>query len=428
MPTFEDLFLNMNEQKQLLERLAVLGSDARTIAAALHAVPEPTPTPDPTPDPEPHPDTGDLVPDLSLGTFTRYNRGEGRDSFIDWFRWDPSGPENVLRVTLPDAFRVGAPTVFVADLSGSVIHVLTRVAFDSGARPQYDGDVVGGVLPSGCVLVAKTDEGVLYIWQLGRSDSLHVGPGWGTEGVLVSSVLCWQATATEPAPPPGPAPAPGAARLLVWREGSAASNLGCRNALCVARTGKTDGDDIRLVYMNGELATSVQEMVRRTQQAKAEGCVGVCIDLESHMILTGRVHCERVAAAVRSVLPLWWAPKVYLDHMIKHWGGDFAYHARWLQAHGDGLIPWIYSKADAKPWLDLRKAFARAGYTKPFVCLGDFRSRTSAGARTAAFTPQAIREFRAAGASVGVFAPDTNHFDQLVLATPAWKEACRAYG
>jgi hypothetical protein len=256
--------------------------------------------------------------------------------------------------------------------------------------------------------------------------------GRGPGAVVIDTVIMWVPTAEEPDEPEPPVdpvtPPTNDARLFVWREGSPASNLGCRNAVSVAVRGKTDGDDIRLISMNGDPTVAVDALVRRTKKAKEEGCIGVCIDLESYVIRTGAAHCAKIAAAIRPILPLWWAPKVYLDHMVKHWGGDFKSNARWLQKHGDGLIPWIYSKADAGPWIELHKAFKNAGYTKPFVCLGDFRWRTSAGERTAAFTPQAIREFKAAGESVGAFAPDTNNFAGLVKATETWRTAVQQYG
>jgi hypothetical protein len=218
-------------------------------------------------------------------------------------------------------------------------------------------------------------------------------------------------------------------RLWIWREGSSANDFNVREAIVVATRGLAGAATVRIICMNGDPIVDVKNMVNRTIQAKKEGCVAVCIDLESYFIRKGQKHAEEVDRQVSSILPLLWAPKMFNDHLVKHWGfKDYDQGAKWLGDHGDGQIAWGYSRPNASSWIEFYNKTRRMGNKDLYIPLGDFASRTSAGARTRPFGPEVPNDFKAHGMSIGVFMPDSGTWTDIVRRTAVWNKAVEVYG
>ena len=226
-------------------------------------------------------------------------------------------------------------------------------------------------------------------------------------------------------------------RLWIWRENSPANDFGCKEAIVVATKGCAGAGTVRIICSNGDPVVDINSMVKRAEQAKREGCIAVCIDLESFLIREGRAHSEAVYSAIRGTLPLLWAPKAFLvissfflnDHLIKHWHiKDFDAAARWLGKYGDGQIAWVYSRPNASDWLRLSALTRSSGNTDLYVPLGDFAQRTSGGAKTKPFTRTSIENFYNYGHHVGVFMPDSGTWTNVVQNSDTWKKSVELYG
>ena len=255
---------------------------------------------------------------------------------------------------------------------------------------------------------------------------------WSVVNSGTNSVVVWFKD-QDPKIPIPPVPEPDgqdplwvlfAPRLWIWREGSKANDFGVKESIVVATHGKAGAATVRLICMNGDPIVDVESMAQRTLAANTEGCAAVCIDLESHFIRKGKDHAQEVYEAITPILPLYWAPKAYNDHIERHWGLNFQEAAAWLDTYGDGQIPWIYSKAEAKDWLGLHKLTRTAGNTSPYIPLGDFAARSD----HTPFLPQAVKDFYNAGLSTGVFMPDTNRYSTKICSTDTWKTALDVYG
>ena len=220
-----------------------------------------------------------------------------------------------------------------------------------------------------------------------------------------------------------------APRLWIWRENSPANDFGAEEAIVVATKGKAGAGTVRIICANGDPVVDADSMVKRTEQAKREGCIAVCIDLESYFIREGQHHAEWVYECVSEILPLLWAPKAFNDHLIKHWKmKDFQAAARWLGDNGDGQIAWAYSRPDATQWFKLAELTRKSGNKDLYVPLGDFAQRTSGGAYTKPFTRIAIENFHNYGHHVGVFMPDHGTWTTIVQNSDAWKTSVELYG
>lgn len=158
--------------------------------------------------------------------------------------------------------------------------------------------------------------------------------------------------------------------IWVWREFSGVAGLGLR-APQMAYSGK--GQHIRIIYGNGEPKLTPTEYAIRAERAVADGAVAVVLDLESYMLAAGPEACAAVYHAIKSrvKVPVGWAPKLFLDHLIKIWKKDYTWCARWLQLNGDFLVPWSYN-SNAPTWIGNIKQLRSAGYVDPVIALGEW--------------------------------------------------------
>jgi len=406
------------------------------------------------PPPDPPPDGDYSFPEGSHKTYTWRGDWGGRDVWIAGFLWKPHGDNtNKLVAILPGAIPPPDSTgdrcvrVWVADTK---LRFIEELSYSGLANPLHDlgphershwrSGKPGEAFPEKCFVVAEGSDGNRLLYPIANSAERNAGPisksgqYKGDDKIHLTNVILWKAGEVNIPDPPNPPPPPGDSklpavlkkpRLWIWREGSKANDFGVKEAIVVATHGKAGAATVRIICMNGDPVVDVKSMVQRTHTAKAEGCAAVCIDLESHFIRRGVAHAQTVYQAVTNILPLIWAPKAFNDHMIKHWGfGSFEQGAKWLGIYGDGQIPWVYSKNNAREWIALHKKTIQAGNTDLYVPLGDFATR---GDHTA-FKGDVPSDFKAVGLSIGSFMPDSGQWTQMVVSGPAWKNSVEVYG
>lgn len=383
------------------------------------------------------------------------------DQWLAGFLWKPiSSNEGSLVVLLPGTIphpdsasdiRISKVWLATNDLDHIEDLRYTGLAnpVEGILRTHWRSHKRGDHFADGTAVVVEGTDGTRLIYFIGRPDKRNAGPlnrsgVFGTrDSVRVTTVDVWRSGSVpdvDPAPPPvlpgPPPPSPVGVpevlqkpRLWIWREGSGAKDFGADQSVVVAPHGKAGAATVRLICRNGDPTVDVASMVHRSVEAKRQGCVAVCIDLESYFIRKGTRHAEEVYRQVSEVLPLIWAPKAYNDHLEKHWGfRGFEQGAAWLGKFGDGQIPWIYSQGKSDKWLDLYELTVKSGNDTLYVPLGDFAQRTSGGEYTSPFHAGVPSEFLDRGLGTGVFMPDSGQWTNIVMDTQVWASSLSVYG